>query len=513
MKSLSRLAVGALTLTAILPLIGCTHAEDGRAARPPLPARAADLTIASPPGTVRPPFTFSPEDERLLDEVQYGCFKYFWEAVNPVSGMVPDRSSVTFVSIAGVGFQLSALPIGVERGWITREQGAARAVLILRTLLSRTDNRHEGLFQHFLDGDTAAPRSDSPEHVVSTIDSALLFAGALTAGQYFGGESLALANQMIEAANWRAFVSGDEAKPHERGFISLGWKPKDPKNTTGPGSYLPYYWADSGCEHRLVTFMGVLSPREAHRVDPAMYYRLRRAVGDYQGTGPMVWFPFSGALFVNIFSHCWIDYAGMGADAPAQAGIANRSPVDWWENSRRTVALHRLKARENPKRVPTLGEHAWGLSAMDVAKGYAVPGVYPTLITFADQRAEFDYSTFTPKDDYGDGTIAPYAPGAAIMFEPRAAIDAMRFAQVQKATDGRPLAWRDPRAPGPHQFGFQDSFNLGTGWVAPDCVAIDQGPLILAIENARSGLIWRTFHAHPWVREAGARLGWHEPRR
>lgn len=467
------------------------------------PARAGDLVIASPAGTPRPPFAFSESDSAFLDEVQRAAFLYFWNAVNARTGMVPDRTSVTFTSIAGVGFQLSALPIGVERGWITRDQGDARARQILAALLANPANRHEGLFQHFLDGDTAGPRADLPEQVVSTIDTALLFAGALTAGSYFGGEVDALATRMVEAGNWRAFVAGDEAKPHERGFVSLGWSAGTKKR---PAGYLPYYWVDSGDEHRLVTFMGVLAPRADFRLDPAVYYRLRRAVGDYQGTGPMVWFPFSGALFVSLFSHAWINYAAMGPDEPARFGATNRSRVDWWENSRRHVALHRLKAIQNPQGKPTLGPHAWGLSASDTAEGYGVPGVFPTLQAFVDQRPEFDYSTWAVKDDYGDGTIAPYASGAAIMFEPAAALDALRFARAQQGANGRPLVWRDPGTPG--GYGFRDSYNLGTGWVAPDYVALDQGPLLLAIENARTGLIWATFQRHPLVQAAWERLGW-----
>ncbi len=514
MKSLSvtqltRFALIPLSLGIAAPTSGCAAAgPSSEPAATPLPAKAGELVIQSPPGTPRPPFAFSEDDSRFLDEVQRGCFRYFWEAVDPVTGMIPDRSSVDFVSVAGVGFQLSAIPIGVERGWITRAQGEERCLKILRALLGNPGNRHEGLFLHFIDGATAGGRKNTPEDVVSTIDSALLFAGVLTAGAYFGGEVDRLATQMVTDANWRAFVSGDEAKPHERGFITLGWRAKDAHDLSKGGRYLPYYWVDSGCEHRLVSFMGVLSPKPEHRVDSAMYYRLRRAVGDYKGTGPMIWFPYSGALFVNLFSHFWINYNAMGVDNPHAAGFANRPRVDWWENSRRLVALHRLKARENPENKPTLGEHAWGLTAMDVAKGYAVPGVYPTLITFPDQREAFDYSTYSGKDDYGDGSIAPYGPGSAIMFEPAAAVAAMRFAREQKVPDGSPMVWRDPANPAPGNYGFRDSYNLGTGWVAPDYVAIDQGPLILAIENARTGLIWRTFHSHPLVRQAGERLGW-----
>jgi hypothetical protein len=471
------------------------------------PQRAADVMIASPAGVKRPPFTFAAEDERLLDDVQRGAFWFLWNECSPTTGMVVDRSSVTFASAAGVGFQLSALPIGVERGWVTREQASQRAVQILTALEANPENRMGGLFYHFLTGADAGP---VPTDVVSTIDSALLFAGVLTAASYFGGEVRERGDRLFEQADWAFFV---ERKPrsHEpfmNGFISLGWQPDDYAKPTGSGKLKPYYWADCGDEHRLVTFLAAAAPKPEHRVDPTLYFKLRRPLGDYKGTGPMVYLPWSGALFTNFFAHCFMNYAAAGPDNPAAAGVERRPRVDWWENSRRAVALHRVKAEEASAKYPNLGPNAWGLTACDVPKGYGVPGVYPKALSFAEWKPGVDVAEWTPKDDFGDGTLGCYGAGCSVMFEPQAALAALRHYRGLKAKDGRPLVWREPSPdPTKDHYGFLDSFIRAHDWVAKDYVAIDQGPLILAIENARTGRVWAWFHAHPWVRAGTERVG------
>jgi hypothetical protein len=498
-------------------LVSCGNAQPGTEAPSPVAPRSVtftDLTIDSPKGTARPPFQFDDDDAEFLEEVQHGAFRFLWEASQGnATGMVPDRTSKPTVSIAGVGFQLAAIPIGIERGWITRDQGRERAELILNSLLANASNRKHGLFFHFLHPDTAGQPDEAYEHVVSTIDSALFFAGALTAGSYFGGSVGAMADELFAAADWQAFLAPDDAPPEHKGFLSLGWRPKDINDPTGEGDFLPYYWIDTGDEHRLVAFLAIAAPDEGKRVYPAMYYRLRRQLGsakDEEGReiGPMVWFPYSGALFTAFFSHCWIDYAAIAPDEPKAFGAKFRAKVNWWENSRRLVNLHRLRSRENPEQLETLGEHGWGLTASDYPGGYQVPGVFPELIVWKGSRPELDYATYTPKEDFGDGTLAPYGAGCAIMFEPEASISAMRRYQSLKRPDGQPLVWRDPANPAPGHYGFQDAFNTipDTPWAAADCLAIDQGPLILAIENARTGKVWDWFHAHPWVAASMNRL-------
>ncbi|QOJ00676.1 MAG: hypothetical protein HRU70_09300 [Phycisphaeraceae bacterium] len=470
---------------------------------------AGGVVIASPQGVSRPPFEFGPEDAGFLDEVQRACVDYFWREADARTGLIPDRTSDRrVVSVAGVGFQLAAYCIGAERGWLDRAAARDRCELILTSLLGNPKNRKAGLFYHFIESADAGMAGGMPEDVVSTVDSALLFAGVMTASECFGGRVRTLGDELLGAADWRFFVSGDEAKPSERGFVSLGWKPTRVSDPTGDGALLPFYWVDSGDEHRLVAFLGVGASSGAGRLGPEMYYALRRQLGHHAGAGEgdgglMVFFPWSGAHFTNFFAHCWIDYASMGPDEPSRFGAAHRARVDWWENSRRMTRMHRAKCIENPKRFAGFGPDGWGLTASDIENGYGVPGVFPKAVPMRGARAEFDFSSFTPKDDFGDGTLAPYGAGCSILFEPGLAMSAMRSYRGLTRRDGTPLAWR-----GVEGYGFVDGFHAGTGWSAPDTVAIDHGALVVSIENARSGRVWRWFMGHPIAQRASDALGW-----
>jgi hypothetical protein len=468
-----------------------------------LVAPADQVVIAPARGTPRPPFRFSAADAQLLDEIQEATFHFFWTAVSPETGMVYDRTSSDVISVAGVGFQLAALPIGVERGWITRDQGEARARQILDALEREPSNRKAGLFYHFINPHDASARRVGRELVVSTVDSALLFAGMLVAGQYFGGDVAADADRLFAAADWSFFLAepGGDAPPPAGRFLSLGWKPLADDRPTGDGELLPYYWLDAGDEHRLTTLLGVAAPEPAHRVAPETYWGLRRQLGWHEGQGHIVWFPYSGALFTAFFAHLFIDYAALGTDNPSAHGQTHRAGVDWWENSRRSVHLHRDRAIANPDGLPTLGPDAWGFSAGDGPDGYLVSGQFPTPVTMVGAEPGRDFSTFPAENNWGGGVIAPYAAGASIMFEPELAVAALRFARGVTGPGGSPGVWR---AGTPNGWGFADAFRLGpdgrTDWVAEDFVAISQGPLLLGIENARTGLVSRLFMQHPAVR-------------
>ncbi len=445
--------------------------------------------------TPRPPFEFETADEALLDEIQRASFGYLWDAVAPQTGMVLDRSSSGVVSVAGVGFQLSAIPIAIERGWIEPEIGEGRAYRILNALESNPDNRHRGLFYHYLDGATAGPTDAGYERVISTIDSALLFAGITVVAAYFDGEVSAIGDRLIDGADWSAYVLEDGPRPFENGFVSLAWKPDTQE-------LVEWVWADAGDEHRLVTFLGVCAPDADHRLPPEDYYRLRRTLGTHNDL-PMVWFPWSGALFTSFFAHCWIDYAHLGVDDPGAFGQEHRASVDWWENARRTALMHRDKCAENPWNLASFGPDRWGVGASDAPDGYRVPGFFPDPLPMTG-RPHWDYTTATPDDAPGDGTLAPYAAGSCVMFTPAESVAALRAYRNLRAPDGSPLVWRDPVPT--ETWGFQDAFNLDGHWVAEDGVAIDHGPLVLAIENARTGRVWEWFHEHPSVKDGLRRL-------
>jgi hypothetical protein len=462
-------------LQAILALVGVLTP----ALPPPDAAAPRNDILRGPETEAALTYRFSDEDNALLNEVQQGCFLFFWREAGK-TGLAKDRRLGPVASIAAVGFQLSALPIGVERGWITRAEGEARARRILQTLLERDDNKKYGLYYHYLDLDTGGQSASGYEMVVSTVDSALLMAGAIPAAEYFGGEVNTLVDRLLREADWRPFANGP------KGEITMGWEPTDRKQPAGAGSFLDVHWTAMGDEERLVYFMAAAAPGPEHAVDPALYYRIRRMVKQHEQMAPFVVTP-QGALFAYLFSHCWIDYRTLGADDPSRLGVS-APRVDWFENSRRAVLTHRVRCHEQAGRFKTLAGEFWGLSACAGRDGYLVPEVRPNEID---------------KDSWYDGTVAPYASATAIMFTPRESLAAIRAMRELKNAEGKPFVWRDPAAGG---YGFVDAFNLDQGFASDDYVGIDEGPMLLGIENARTGLIWKLFMRHPVVRSGVERL-------
>lgn len=426
-------------------------------------------------------FEFTERDHQLLDEVQHGCFLYFWREVGAPAKLVKDRYKAPVASVAAVGFQLSALPIGVERGWITREQGRQRARTVLTSLVERDDNKKFGIYLHFPDHNSAGPSREGYEVLCSTVDTALLIAGAIPAGEYFGGEVKTLVDRMIAEANWKAYCTSQE------GFICMGWKPEDSSRMAGNGAFHPSHWTIASDEERLIYFLAVGTPVAEHAVDPSAYYRLRRVMRRHEDMPPYV-VSWPGTLFTHFFSHCWIDYRALGPDDPSRFGVSNPR-VDWFENSRRAVLTHRRRCLEQVGRFGTLGSDRWGLSACVGREGYIVPMVQPNLVG---------------EDRWFEGTVAPYAAATAILFAPRESLAAIRAFRELHDAQGQPLVWRDPAHGG---YGFADAFNLDQHYVSDDYVGIDQGPMLLAIENARTGLIWKLFMRHDTAHKAVARLG------
>jgi hypothetical protein len=425
-------------------------------------------------------YRFTADDEALLEEIQHACFLFFWNEVGRPSELAKDRMKGPVASVASVGFQLSSLPIGVEHGWITREQGEQRARTALQSLVERSDNKRFGLYLHFVDLNSGGLSGSGYEVLVSTVDSALLMAGAITAGEYFGGDVKRLVDRMIADANWDAF-----AQPPS-GFLSMGWGPDDKTRMDGPGTFHRLTWHVASDEERIVYFLAVGSPNPKHAVPAEVYYRLKRVIKRHGDLPPYAVSP-QGTLFHYFFSHCWIDYGSLGLDRPDGAGVKT-TPIDWFENSRRAVLTHRRRCIEQRQRFKTLSENRWGLSACAGRDGYLVPEVQPNIID---------------KDNFRGGTVAPYAAGASIMFTPSESLTALRTFRALQDDRGRPMAWRDPAAGG---YGFVDSFNLDQRHAQEDFVGIDQGPLLLGIENARTGLVWRLFMQSETARLAVRRL-------
>ena len=430
-------------------------------------------------------YKLSPEDERLLDQIQRGCFQYFWKEVGTPALLAKDKTSDTICSTAAVGFQLSSLPIGVERGWITRHEGEQRATTVLRALVGRQDNKKFGIYLHFIDSGTGGLPDFSKtkyhyELLASTVDHALLQAGAMTAASYFGGDVAQLANKISAEADWRAMFDA------KAGYLSMGWRATTDRGVDGPGETHPNLWEWCSDEERLIYFLAVGSPLEKHALQPAAYYKLQRIVKHHADLPPFV-VSWNGSLFTYFFSHCWIDYRHLAADDP-NAFAAEGPAVDWFENSRRAVQTHRTRCIEASRHLPTLGENRWGLAPCAFRDRYLVHEVRPNI---------------DDKDDWQKGVVPPYAAGSAIMFTPRESLAALREYKSLQGPSGRQLAWRDPQRGG---YAFVDSFSLDPPFGQDENLGIDAGPLLLAIENVRSGLIWRLFMQDDVAKRAVKRL-------
>lgn len=429
-------------------------------------------------------YKFAEADESLLDDIQRGCFLYLWNEVGQPSGLVKDRLLANVCSVAGVGFQLSALPIGVERGWITREQGAERARTVLASLAKRTDNRKNGVLLHFVDLETGGPLPDSHTDQASTIDHALFLAGALPAAEYFGGEVAELVAAFVRETNWKWYDVS------ERGFISFGWRPEQ-GDLSGPGDFRPHDWHLASDEERIMYFLAAGAPNPDFAGDPRDYYNLQRHVKSHDDLAPFV-VSWNGSMFTYLFAHLWIDYRRFDADQPRAFGV-EAPRVDWLENSRRAVLAHRRRCIQASHQFGTLAEDRWGFAPCtgrdeQGRSTYLVQGLKPNVMD---------------ADEWQGGSVAPYAAGSAIMFTPQESMAALRAYRSLMDDKGKPLAWREPE-----QYGLVDSFNLDQMHASDDHVAIDAGPLLLAIENVRSGLIWKLFMQSETSERAVQRLGW-----
>ena len=421
-------------------------------------------------------------DDELLDHLQRGAFGYFADEANPANGLVADTSRKDSpASIAVVGLALSVYPVAVERGWLTREDAAARTLVTLRFFETSAQGSgadatgYNGFYYHFLD-------RESGKRVwrceVSPIDTALLFAGILTAGAYFTdatsteAEIRALARELYGRIDWNWARNGKAAVAH-------GWKPEN--------GFLHYAWEGYN-EATLLYVLGLASP--THPLPAASYaawtatYQWERIYGcDLLYAGP---------LFIHQFSHAWIDFRKIRDPFMREKGS------DYFENSCRAVDVQREYARRDPNEYGTYGPDSWGFSAGDG------PGLR-TMRVHGRERRFFEYTARGVPYGPDDGTIAPVAALASLPFAPALALSAVRhFLELYPEwTD----TWRLPsgfnrNAPG------ADS----RGWISEGSYGLDQGIAILMIENYRSGLIWKLMRNSPPIRtglkRAGFEGGW-----
>ncbi|MEG3175534.1 glucoamylase family protein [Sphingomonas sp. RB3P16] len=431
----------------------------------------------------------APQDA-LIDDLQQRTFRYFWDTTDPVTGLAPDRwPTPSFASIAATGFALTAYPIGVANGWISRDQARVRTLATLRFFATAPQGPapsgtagHKGFFYHFLDMKSGT-RFRQTE--LSTIDTALLLGGVLFAQSWFDSEHpdekqiRAFADQIYAAVDWSWFTP-------RAPFVSMGWHPES--------GYIPSDWNIYN-ESLMMYLLALGSP--THPLPPetwnAWTERFAPSWSDRWGQ-PHLAFP---PLFGHQYSQTWVDFRGIHDRFIASKGI------DYFENSRRATYAQRDYAIANTGKFAAYGPEIWGLTACDG------PGDFKATIDGVE-RSFYSYSARGP-GDRDDGTIAPTAALGSIAFAPEIVLPA---AAAMHKRYGSAIYQR---------YGFLDSFNPtlttarpeinqgrvepGIGWIDRDYIGIDQGPILAMIENRRSGLIWRTMHRNAHLRRGLQRAG------
>ena len=394
-----------------------------------------------------------------------------------------------------MGFGLTAYPIGVERGWVTREAARDRVLVTLRFLRAAPQSDSaagatgtRGFLYHFLDMETGR-RFETVE--LSTMDTALCLAGALFCESYFDGEDpaeaevRALAEELFRRADWAWAATPRPPR------ISMGWTPEK--------GFHDYDWKGYN-EAMIVYVLALGSP--THPVGPEAWPAY---------TSTYRWETFQGQKFVNFaplfghqYSHVFLDLEGI------QDAYMRGKGIDYFENSRRATLSQRAYAIANPGGFAGYGPDVWGLTACDGPADVTldVNGRKVRFFSYAARGAAAD-------DVRDDGTLAPTAAAGSLPFAPEICVPALRTMVAR---------WGDELY-GP--YGFRDAFNptftfsaalkhgrvvAGKGWFDVDALGIDQGPILAMIENQRSGLVWRTMRKNPAIVRglvrAGFRGGW-----
>jgi hypothetical protein len=424
-----------------------------------------------------------PGDAALLDRLQRSAFDYFVQYQNPSNGLVADTTRAGAPSsIAVVGFALSAYPVGVERGWMDRADAIQRTLAALRFFMgsdqsgSATATGYRGFYFHFLDMQRGTRVWLSE---VSLIDTAFLMAGILTAAAYFDActpeetELRSLAEALYSRTDWCW------AQP-EGAAVTHGWKPEC--------GFLNYGW-EGYSEAILLYVLGLSSPTHPLTKNSFQAWTMTYQWENLYGQD----FLYAGPLFVHQFSHAWIDFRGI------RDAFMREKRCDYFENSRRATYVQREYAIRNPRSFEGYSADYWGLSAGDG------PSVPPCLVA-CRRQAFYGYAARGVPYGPDDGTISASALLSSLAFAPEIVLPALR-ALVACGPPEDDLACI--RASGINR----TVEGAGTGeWISEGTFGLDQGMIVLMIENYRSGLLWRLGRANTrlrlGLRRAGFRGGW-----
>ena len=452
--------------------------------------RSASSTSAASCDAIRQKAETTPgarheSDEALLERVQRTAFEYFRRNANPVNGLIADTTRPGAPSsIAVVGFALSTYPVGVERGWMERADAVTCALATLRFFNSSDQSGspqatgYHGFYYHFLHmrSGTRMWRSE-----ISLIDTALLIAGMLTVGAYFDGDSQdeselrRLAEALYRRVDWRW-------AQREKGAVTHGWKPEC--------GFLNYGW-EGYSEAILLYVLGLGSPTHPLSDESYPAWTVTYQWENLYGHDLL----YAGPLFIHQYSHAWIDFRGIQDDYMRARGL------DYFDNSRRAAYVQQAYAIRNPKKFVGYGKYAWGFTASDG------PGPARRKIN-GITREFYDYIARSIPNGPDDGTLAPWAVVASLPFAPELVLPSIKhFNEAYPEMTSK--------------YGFKCSYNhtfsggknnRSTGWISKGYYGLDQGPIVMMIENYRTGFLWRLMRQCPPIqmglRRAGFTGGW-----
>ena len=399
----------------------------------------------------------SAADEEFLEDLSRRTFQYFLDHADPQTGLVLDRARATgeahpeghpsrrVASSAATGFGLTALCVGASRGWVTRGEARRRALVALRFFAERAPHER-GWFLHWMDAPTGERRWQSE---YSSIDTALLLGGVLTARRCFGedAEAARLASRIYERVDFPWMLAGHPS------LLAHGWRPE-----TG---FIRTRW-DTYSEHLLLQLLAAGSP--SHPTPPPSWRAWARKRLTYAGHTYLN----DGPLFTHQYSHAWVDFRGW------REGWYPFT--DYFENSVRATRAHRQFCLDLAREFPGYTEDVWGITASDSARGYVAWGG-------------------PPRHPAIDGTVVPCAAGGSLMFAPDITVRALR---AMKDIYGARVYGR---------YGFTDAFNPNNGWTNPDVIGIDLGITLLSAENLRTGRVWKWFMSNEEIPRAMRRVG------
>lgn len=429
-------------------VLGGIFSSSGNNGAPAVASFSSVAVSASPPPGAG---IYSSSDQLFLNNLEESEFNYFWDETNPSTGLVPDNANANggnpsgYSSIAAIGFGLTALTIGDNRGWVSNSAAYQRALTTVNFLYN-SGASYNGFFYHFLIPTTGA-RDGTTE--LSPLDTAELMAGVLTVAQFWAGTPLQTAAlNLYDRVDWPWMQQSN-------GQFYGQWTPE----SGFQGSYGDF------SEAAVLYLMGLGSP--THPISASSWDSWSRTpVETYDG------YTFveadDAALFTEQYPQAWFNLQGM----------EDNTGLNFYANSQTATLAQRQMFINLNSEFPDYSANLWGITPSDGPNGYTVWGGPPASANI-------------------DGTVVPTAAGGSLEFEPRLAIDTLEYMKQEYGSTVY------------QKYGLVDAFNPLTGWVSPSVLGIDLGMTLISAENSRSNFVWDVFMQNSAAQLAISKAGFH----